>query len=159
MGFSHLIKNPLVFGALVGVLLCILLFLHDKFFAKSKEDKSGLGTYFKIFFAGFIVSAPLVFLLYNRDLSFKEVDGGGKSYSGGGAVSDVELTSSSSSSDSVEEVIEEVAKKVGGGKSSSAQRGVGGGSGNGGGGGGGSGNGGGGGGRRFKNCHTDVPNM
>ena len=150
MGFSHLIKNPLVFGALVGVLLCILLFLHDKFFAKSKEDKSGLGTYFKIFFAGFIVSAPLVFLLYNRDLSFKEVDGGGKSYSGG-AVSDVEMTSSSSSSDSVEEVIEEVAKKVGGGKSSSAQRG-GGGSGNGGGGGGG-------GGRRFKNCHTDEPNM
>jgi len=146
MGFSHLIKNPLVFGALVGVLLCILLFLHDKFFAKRKEDKSSLGTYFKLFFAGFIVSAPLVFLLYNRDLSFKEVDGGGKSYSGG-AVSDVEMTSSSSSSDSVEEVIEEVAKKVGGGKSSSAQRG---------GGGGGSGNGGG---RRFKNCHTDEPNM
>ena len=145
MGFSHLIKNPLVFGALVGVLLCILLFLHDKFFAKSKEDKSSLGTYFKLFFAGFIVSAPLVFLLYNRDLSFKEVDGG-KSYSGG-AVSDVEITSSSSSSDSVSEVIEEVAKKVGGGKSSSAQRG-------GGGGGGGSGNG-----RRFKNCHTDDPNM
>ena len=148
MGFSHLIKNPLVFGAIVGVLLCILLFLHDKFISKSKEDKSSLGTYFKLFFAGFIVSAPLVFLLYNRDLSFKEVDGG-KSYSGG-AVSDVEMTSSSSSSDSVSEVIEEVAKKVGGGKSSSAQRG------GSGGGGGGSGNVSG---RRFKNCHTDVPNM
>jgi hypothetical protein len=142
MGFSHLIKNPLVFGAIVGVLLCILLFLHDKFLAKSKEDKSSLGTYFKLFFAGFIISAPLVFLLYNRDLSFKEVESGGKSFSGG-AVSDVEMTSSSSSSDSISEVIEEVAKKVGGGKSSSAQRG----------------GGGGGNGRRFKTMNTDVPNM
>jgi hypothetical protein len=139
MGLSHLIKNPLVFGAIVGVLLCILLFLHDKFLAKSKEDKSSLGTYFKIFFAGFIISAPLVFLLYNRDLSFKEVESGGKSFSGG-SVSDVEMTSSSSSSDSISEVIEEVAKKVGGGKQS-AQRG------------------GGGNGRRFKTMNTDVPNM
>jgi len=140
MGFSHLIKNPLVFGAIVGVLLCILLFLHDKFFSKSKEDKSSLGTYFKLFFAGFIVSAPLVFLLYNRDLSFKEVEAGSGRSVSGGAVSDVELTSSSSSSDSVSEVIEEVAKKVGGGKPS-AQRG------------------GGGNGRRFKTMNTDVPNM
>jgi len=140
MGFSHLIKNPLVFGAIVGVLLCILLFLHDKFFSKSKEDKSSLGTYFKLFFAGFIVSAPLVFLLYNRDLSFKEVEAGSGRSVSGGAVSDVEMTSSSSSSDSVSEVIEEVAKKVGGGKQS-AQRG------------------GGGNGRRFKTMNTDVPNM
>ena len=140
MGFSHLIKNPLVFGAIVGVLLCILLFLHDKFFAKSKEDKSSLGTYFKLFFAGFIVSAPLVFLLYNRDLSFKEVEAGSGRSVSGGAVSDVEMTSSSSSSDSVSEVIEEVAKKVGGGKSSAQRSG-------------------GGNGRRFKNCHTDEPNM
>jgi hypothetical protein len=140
MGFSHLIKNPLVFGAIVGVLLCLLLFLHDKFFSKSKENKSSLGTYFKLFFAGFIVSAPLVFLLYNRDLSFKEVEAGSGRSISGGAVSDVELTSSSSSSDSVSEVIEEVAKKVGGGKPS-AQRG------------------GGGNGRRFKTMNTDVPNM
>ena len=140
MGFSHLIKNPLVFGAIVGVLLCILLFLHDKFFSKSKEDKSSLGTYFKLFFAGFIVSAPLVFLLYNRDLSFKEVEAGSGRSVSGGAVSDVEMTSSSSSSDSVSEVIEEVAKKMGGGKQS-AQRG------------------GGGNGRRFKTMNTDVPNM
>jgi len=125
MGFSHLIKNPLVFGAIVGVLLCLLLFLHDKFFSKSKEDKSSLGTYFKLFFAGFIVSAPLVFLLYNRDLSFKEVEAGSGRSVSGGAVSDVEMTSSSSSSDSVSEVIEEVAKKVGGGKPS-GQRGGGG---------------------------------
>ena len=140
MGFSHLIKNPLVFGAIVGVLLCLLLFLHDKFFSKSKEDKSSLGTYFKLFFAGFIVSAPLVFLLYNRDLSFKEVEAGSGRSVSGGALSDVEMTSSSSSSDSVSEVIEEVAKKVGGGKQS-AQRG------------------GGGNGRRFKTMNTDVPNM
>ena len=139
MGFSHLIKNPLVFGAIVGVFLCILLFLHDKFLAKSKEDKSSLGTYFKLFFAGFIVSAPLVFLLYNRDLSFKEVEAGSGRSVSGGAMSDVEMTSSSSSSDSVSEVIEEVAKKVGGGKQSAAQRG--------------------GGGRRFKTMNTDVPNM
>ncbi len=135
MGFSHLIKNPLVFGAIIGVLLCILLFLHDKFLAKSKEDKSSLGTYFKLFFAGFIITAPLVFILYNHDLSFKEVESGGNS---GGAVSDVETTSSS---DSVSEVIEEVAKKVGGGKSSQRFEGRTGNS------------------RRFKNCHTDEPNM
>ena len=140
MGFSHLIKNPLVFGAIVGVFLCILLFLHDKFLAKSKEDKSSLGTYFKFFFAGFIVSAPLVFLLYNRDLSFKEVEAGSGRSVSGGAMSDVEMTSSSSSSDSVTEVIEEVAKKVGG--KPSTQRG------------------GGGHGRRFnKTMNTDVPNM
>ena len=144
MGFSHLIKNPLVFGAIVGVFLCILLFLHDKFLAKSKEDKSSLGTYFKFFFAGFIVSAPLVFLLYNRDLSFKEVEAGSGRSVCGGAMSDVEMTSSSSSSDSVSEVIEEVAKKVGGGKSSAAAQ---------------RGGGGGGGGRRFKTMNTDVPNM
>ena len=120
--------------------MCILLFLHDKFLAKSKEDKSSLGTYFKLFFAGFIVSAPLAFLLYNRDLSFKEVEAGSGRSVSGGAMSDVEMTSSSSSSDSISEVIEEVAKKVGGGKSS-AQRG-------------GSGNG-----RRFKTMNTDVPNM
>ena len=146
MGFSHLIKNPLVFGAIVGVFLCILLFLNDKFLAKSKEDKSSLGTYFKLFFAGFIVSAPLVFLLYNRDLSFKEVEAGSGRSVSGGAMSDVEMTSSSSSSDSVTEVIEEVAKKVGGGKQSTAaaQRG----------------GGGGGNGRRFnKTMNTDVPNM
>ena len=142
MGFSHLIKNPLVFGAIVGVFLCILLFLHDKFLAKSKEDKSSLGTYFKLFFAGFIVSAPLVFLLYNRDLSFKEVEAGSGRSVSGGAMSDVEMTSSSSSSDSVTEVIEEVAKKVGG--KPSTQRG----------------GGGGGNGRRFnKTMNTDVPNM
>ena len=140
MGFSHLIKNPLVFGAIVGVLLCLLLFLHDKFFSKSKEDKSSLGTYFKLFFAGFIVSAPLVFLLYNRDLSFKEVEAGSGRSVSGGAVSDVEMTSSSSSSDSVSEVIEEVAKKVGGGKPSAQRSG-------------------GGNGRRFKTMNTDVPNM
>ena len=142
MGFSHLIKNPLVFGAIVGVFLCILLFLNDKFLAKSKEDKSSLGTYFKLFFAGFIVSAPLVFLLYNRDLSFKEVEAGSGRSVSGGAMSDVEMTSSSSSSDSVTEVIEEVAKKVGG--KPSTQRG----------------GGGGGQGRRFnKTMNTDVPNM
>ena len=142
MGFSHLIKNPLVFGAIVGVFLCILLFLNDKFLAKSKEDKSSLGTYFKLFFAGFIVSAPLVFLLYNRDLSFKEVEAGSGRSVSGGAMSDVEMTSSSSSSDSVTEVIEEVAKKVGG--KPSTQRG----------------GGGGGNGRRFnKTMNTDVPNM
>ena len=144
MGFSHLIKNPLVFGAIVGVFLCILLFLHDKFLAKSKEDKSSLGTFFKLFFAGFIVSAPLVFLLYNRDLSFKEVEAGSGRSVSGGAMSDVEMTSSSSSSDSVTEVIEEVAKKVGGGKPSAAAQRGGGGGGNG---------------RRFKTMNTDVPNM
>ena len=68
----HLLKNPIVFGALVGVVMCILLFLHDKFLAKKAEEKSGFGTYVKIFLAGFIATAPLVFIFYNQDLSFSK---------------------------------------------------------------------------------------
>lgn len=67
----HLIKNPIVFGAIVGIVLCILLFCHDRFLSKKTDQKSGAITYVKIFFAGFIATAPLVFLFFNRDLSFK----------------------------------------------------------------------------------------
>jgi len=73
----HLVKNPIVFGVLVGIVLCLLLFAHDKFLNKKPEEKSGFATYAKIFFAGFVTTAPLVFLLYNRDLSFKLKQGGG----------------------------------------------------------------------------------
>lgn len=72
-----LIKNPIVFGCLVGLILCILLYLNDKFFHKKSdksekpESKSSFVSYLKIFAAGFISSAPLVFLLFNRNLSFK----------------------------------------------------------------------------------------
>jgi len=67
----YLLKNPVVFGAIVGVVLCLLLFAHDKFLIKKGEKKSGFATYFKIFLAGFVATTPLVFLFYNRNLSFK----------------------------------------------------------------------------------------
>jgi len=67
----YLLKNPIVFGALVGIVLCLLLFANDKFLAKKDEDKSGVLTYVKIFLAGFVATAPLVFLFFNRNLSFK----------------------------------------------------------------------------------------
>ncbi len=67
----HLIKNPIVFGAIVGIVLCILLFCHDRFLTKKTDEKSKPITYVKIFFAGFVATAPLVFLFFNRNLSFK----------------------------------------------------------------------------------------
>ena len=75
MNISELIKNPIVFGAIVGVILCILLYLHDKLWAKP-ENKSGFATYFKIFLAGWVATAPLVWLFFNRNLSFTGQSGG-----------------------------------------------------------------------------------
>ena len=62
-------KNPIIFGVIIGIVLCFFLFLHDKLFRK-KEDKSGFSVYLKLFVAGFFASAPLVWLLFNRDLRF-----------------------------------------------------------------------------------------
>ena len=62
-------KNPIIFGVIVGIILCLFLFIHDKLFCK-KEEKSGFSVYLKLFFAGFFASAPLVWLLFNRDLRF-----------------------------------------------------------------------------------------
>lgn len=74
MRISELIKNPLVFGCVIGLLLCIVLFIYDKYLSKKPEEKSGFSTYFKLFLAGFIVSAPLVFLVFNRNLSFDNTE-------------------------------------------------------------------------------------
>lgn len=98
-----MIKNPIVFGAIIGLLLCLMLFIHDKLFIKDSEKKSSLATYFKIFFAGFVVSAPMVFLLFNRNLSFKTqntVECSSSEY--GGEVSNNEIS----------DVIEKVAETV-----------------------------------------------
>jgi len=73
-------RNPIVFGVLVGVLLCILLFIHDKLF-KKKEEKNGFSVYFKLFLAGFIVSTPLIWLLFYKS----EQKGGG----GGGGENNI----------------------------------------------------------------------
>jgi len=62
-------KNPIIFGVIVGIVLCIFLFIHDKLFRK-KEEKSGFSVYLKLFVAGFFASAPLVWLFFNRDLRF-----------------------------------------------------------------------------------------
>jgi len=62
-------KNPIIFGVIVGIILCLFLFIHDKLFRK-KEEKSGFSVYLKLFVAGFFASAPLVWLIFNRDLRF-----------------------------------------------------------------------------------------
>ena len=62
-------KNPIIFGVIVGIVLCLFLFIHDKLFRK-KEEKNGFSVYLKLFVAGFFASAPLVWLFFNRDLRF-----------------------------------------------------------------------------------------
>ena len=62
-------KNPIIFGVIVGILLCLFLFIHDKLFCK-KEDKSGFSVYLKLFMAGLLASGTMAWLFYNRDLRF-----------------------------------------------------------------------------------------
>jgi hypothetical protein len=62
-------KNPIIFGVIVGILLCLFLFIHDKLFCK-KEDKSGFSVYLKLFMAGLLASGGMAWLFYNRDLRF-----------------------------------------------------------------------------------------
>jgi hypothetical protein len=62
-------KNPIIFGVIVGIVLCLFLFLHDKLFRK-KEEKSGFSVYLKLFLAGFLASGSMVWLFFNRDLRF-----------------------------------------------------------------------------------------
>jgi len=71
MSIADLIKNPIIFGVIAGIVICLLLLVHDKLFIKKPEERSGFATYFKIFLAGFISTAPLAFLIYNRNISFK----------------------------------------------------------------------------------------
>lgn len=75
-------KNPIIFGVIVGILLCIFLFIHDKLFCK-KEEKSGFSVYLKLFFAGFFASAPLVWLLFNRDIRFSSSSANMNEHKGG----------------------------------------------------------------------------
>ena len=62
-------KNPIIFGVIVGLVLCLFLFIHDKLFCK-KEDKSGFSVYLKLFMAGLLASGGMAWLFYNRDLRF-----------------------------------------------------------------------------------------
>jgi hypothetical protein len=62
-------KNPIIFGVIVGIVLCLFLFIHDKLFCK-KEDKSGFSVYLKLFMASFLASGGMAWLFYNRDLRF-----------------------------------------------------------------------------------------
>jgi hypothetical protein len=66
-------KNPIIFGVVVGLVLCLFLFLHDKLFRK-KEDKSGFSVYLKLFMAGFLSSGGMAWLFFNRNLSFSTSD-------------------------------------------------------------------------------------
>ena len=62
-------KNPIIFGVIVGILLCLFLFIHDKLFCK-KEEKSRFSVYLKLFVAGFLASGSMAWLFFNRDLQF-----------------------------------------------------------------------------------------
>jgi high-affinity K+ transport system ATPase subunit B len=62
-------KNPIIFGVIVGLVLCLFLFIHDKLFCK-KEDKSGFSVYLKLFMAGLLASGGMAWLLFNRDIRF-----------------------------------------------------------------------------------------
>ena len=54
-------KNPIIFGVIVGIVLCLFLFIHDKLFCK-KEDKSGFSVYLKLFMAGLLTSGGMAWL-------------------------------------------------------------------------------------------------
>jgi hypothetical protein len=62
-------KNPIIFGVIVGIVLCLFLFIHDKLFYK-KEERNGFSMYLKLFMAGFLASGSMAWLFYNRDLRF-----------------------------------------------------------------------------------------
>jgi hypothetical protein len=62
-------KNPIIFGVIVGIVLCLFLFIHDKLFCK-KEERSRFSVYLKLFMAGFLASGGMAWLFYNRDLRF-----------------------------------------------------------------------------------------
>jgi hypothetical protein len=66
-------KNPIIFGVIVGLVLCLFLFIHDKLFCK-KEEKSGFSIYLKLFVAGFLASGSMAWLFFNRDLKFSSSD-------------------------------------------------------------------------------------
>ena len=62
-------KNPIIFGVIVGILLCLFLFIHDRLFCK-KEERSRFSVYLKLFMAGFLASGSMAWLFYNRDIRF-----------------------------------------------------------------------------------------
>lgn len=72
MEILSFIKNPLIFGVLVGILSLVLLFLKEKLTVKDNDQKSSYSTYVQLFFASFIPSTALAFLLYNRNISFSK---------------------------------------------------------------------------------------
>lgn len=75
-------KNPIIFGVVVGLVLCLFLFLHDKLFRK-KEDKNGFSVYLKLFMAGFLASGSMAWLFFNRDLKFTSSGTKGIEHKGG----------------------------------------------------------------------------
>ena len=75
-------KNPIIFGVIVGLVLCLFLFIHDKLFCK-KEDKSGFSVYLKLFVAGFLASGSMAWLFFNRDLRFSSSASVMQEYKGG----------------------------------------------------------------------------
>jgi hypothetical protein len=75
-------KNPIIFGVIVGLVLCLFLFIHDKLFCK-KEDKSGFSVYLKLFMAGLLASGAMAWLFFNRDLRFSSSASSAIEYKGG----------------------------------------------------------------------------
>jgi hypothetical protein len=101
-------KNPIIFGVIVGLLLCLFLFLHDKLFRK-KEDKSGFSVYLKLFVAGFLASSSMAWLFFNRDLRFSSSDAKVIEHKGGSVELDEVSTSLTSDAKiAVSSVVEKV---------------------------------------------------
>lgn len=97
-------KNPIIFGVIVGIVLCLFLFLHDKLFRK-KEDKSGFSVYLKLFMAGFLSSCGMAWLFYNRDLRFSSSTSSSSTIEHqGGSVEDVVHDVKATSASFVEKV-------------------------------------------------------
>lgn len=65
-----LLKNPIVFGFLVGLLSLVLLFIKDKLSTYDDKHKSTNLTYIKLFFASSLPAGILAYFLYNRNINF-----------------------------------------------------------------------------------------
>jgi len=106
MALGDFIKTPIGFGVLSGIVMCVLLFIHDKLLVKGNEEKSGFGNYFKIFLAGFITTAPLVYLFFNKSLEISNPLGGS------GIKPQEGISSDDVSSTSIPPSLKKVIKKV-----------------------------------------------
>jgi len=107
MNILFVIKNPIIFGIIVGLISVILLILHDKFIIKNPEKKSSLITYIKLFFASAFPTFLLTYLFFNRNLSFHS-----NKLNGGDLQSSIVQVSDNGSTSSSQHIIEKITKPI-----------------------------------------------